>query len=181
MPRVVSVSVLLFWVAAFGALAHMALVVPGGAIGTSAEGRFLAWLAMQGGSQLVTVLCVLVASLFLWAALSVAFGDAEEFRAVEGHAYAGGILAMAVAVIGGALTLAMLLVVPTIITASLAASAAASHVLPVGRDPLDGWDISRATARRMAMSAAHNSMLSRLAGRGSHTKPTLLKPTHPRG
>jgi hypothetical protein len=168
MPRFVSVSVLLFWAAAFGALAHMALAVPPGMVSGTSEGRVIAWLAAQGGGQLMAVMCLLVASLFLWAGMSVAFGDADDFRAVEGHAYAGGILAMLVAIVAGAVSLAILLVAPTVITASLAASAAASHVLPVGRDEPVVEDVSRSVARRMALSAAHNSMLSRLGGKSTN-------------
>lgn len=166
MSRLVPVSVLMFWSALFAGLAHLSMTVPVLTGALPVEFQFNALLAALNTHQLMAVMMMIVAALFLWAAMSVAFGGVEDFRLVEALAYAGGVLAMAVALISGFVWLAVVLIVPTVLTAALAASAAASRWMPVGaeRGPAD---ISAVVARRMAISAAHNSMLSRIGGRPS--------------
>jgi hypothetical protein len=164
MSRLVPVSVLLFWAALFAGLAHASMTAPLLDITLPAEFQFNALLTALNAHQLMAVMMMIVAALFLWAAMSVAFGGADDFRQVETLAYSGGVVAMLVALVSGFVWLAVVLIVPTALTAALAASAAASHWLPVGAERQQR-DISASVARRMAISAAHNSMLSRLGGR----------------
>jgi hypothetical protein len=169
MSRLVSISVLMFWAVLFAGLAHLSMGQPVISGQMPAEFQFNALLAALNAHQLMAVMVMIVAALFFWAAMSVAFGDAEDFRIVEATAYAAGVAAMAVALVSGFLWLAAVLVAPAALTAALAASAAASHWLPVGAAARQG-DLSLSVARRMAISAAHNSMLSRIGGRPADRK-----------
>jgi predicted neutral ceramidase superfamily lipid hydrolase len=169
MSRLVSISVLMFWSVLFGGLAHISMGQPMIAGPMPAEFQFNALLAALNAHQLMAVMVMIVAALFFWAAISVAFGDAEDFRIVETTAYVAGVAAMIVALVSGFVWLAAVLIAPTALTAALAASAAASHWLPVTSDA-NRRDMSISVARRMAISAAHNSMLSRIGGRPADRK-----------
>jgi uncharacterized membrane protein YcfT len=164
MSRSISICVLLFWSALFAGMAYLGLGQPRFGADSLLHADQDALLAVLNQHQLMIVMVLLVATLFFWAAMSVAFGEAIEFRNVESTAYCGAIVAVTVALIAGFAKLSPTLGVPAMLVASLAASAAASHWLPV-TETAANTGLSQSLARRMAISAAHNSMLSRIGGR----------------
>ncbi|MGL4404450.1 MAG: hypothetical protein ACRCT6_01705 [Notoacmeibacter sp.] len=165
MHRFIAISILLFWAVVFGGLAHVSLV---GLLqldsSNAADLDFL--LSASGGNQLVPVMMMLVSALFGWSILALVATDHASFREVEEYAYATGIIVMTACSLLGLIELGLLSTVPVILTAALAASIAASKSLIAGEIVDDVDDQSKSAARYMALGAAHNSLLSRVSGRG---------------
>ena len=161
-------TVLAFWATVFAGLAYLTFKVPAMPLSGTPGSEFSTLLATANSYALMSVMLLMVAVLFAWAALSGFGQDEAGVREVETYAYAGGILAMGVCVVIGFHALAALRVVPTVLTAMLATSAAASRFLPLderGREEAD--EISRHAARMMALGAAHTTMLARVSGRST--------------
>lgn len=164
MSRSIAISIMVFWTGLFAGLAHLAARGLSDA-GSVQDTLFFGVLDSLNNHHLLIVLLLVVAVLFAWAAMSAAMGDEGDFRLVGSHAYAAAIFAMLVAQLAGMAADRMLLAIPAVLAASLAASAAACHWLPARAAQVEQDDVSRSLARRMALGAAHNSMLGRISGR----------------
>jgi hypothetical protein len=162
MHRMLAISLLLFWGVVFGGLAHVTL----SGMQEASPVAIAFALHHLPLAQLSASMMMLVAVLFGWAVLALVTDELQGFREVETVAYAAGIVALSVIVVA---TLARPAEVPgaaSIFAASLAVSAASSWTMNLERKPETGVsDVSRAAARRMAIGAAHNSMLARVSGR----------------
>ena len=164
MHRLIACSVMLFWAVMFGGLAHLALsgilhIAPANAV------EFQLLFSKTSGLQVMPVLLMVVSALFGWALLALAISDFRAFREVEAHSYAAAIFVLSACAVLAFVKLGLAATVPAILAAALATTAAASHNLSIEHRAEAEPDHGRQIARRMALGAAHNSLLSRVSGR----------------
>jgi hypothetical protein len=165
MHRLIAFAILLFWAVMFGGLAHVSLNgilngAPAGAV------DFQLLFTETGGLQMMPVLMMIVAALFGWALLALMVSDHDVFREIETYSYAAAIFMMSACAVLAFATLGLITSLPAFLTAALATSIVASRQLMIAGQPeAIPADTSREIARRMAASAAHNSLLSSLGGR----------------
>jgi cytochrome bd-type quinol oxidase subunit 2 len=160
MHRALAISLLLFWGAVFGGLAHSILRSNAVFGGTLAD-----VIIALPFSQLSATMMLIVAVLFGWAILALVTDDTAGYREVEKTAYAAAVVALAVVMVAAIAKPSTMPGSASVLVASLAVSAAASWRFELERN-VDGGDVSKIAARRMALGAAHNSLLSRVSGRG---------------
>jgi hypothetical protein len=164
MHRKLAISLLMFWLVAFGGLAYVAVsglgVTPVKALAYTFDGMPF--------DQLSASMMMIVAALFGWAVLALVTDEVTCFREVEATAYAAGLVALSVILVASLAKPADFPGAATVMAATLAVSAASSWAFDLERKPQPAAsDMSRHAARRMAIVAAHNSMLSRVSGRGA--------------
>jgi hypothetical protein len=164
MHRLIAGSVLLFWGVMFGGLAHLSLSgMLNGAAANAVDFQLI--FAKTGVLQFMPVLLMVVAALFGWALLALSVSDHDAFREIEANAYAAAIFMMGACAILAFVNFGLAASIPAVLVASLATSAAASRFLTVDVTTELSRDQSQEKARRMALGAAHNSLLSRVSGR----------------
>ena len=183
MHRSIASSVLLFWAVMFAGLAHLSLAgilnVP---IPNPVEFQLL--FLKTSGLQVMPVLLMVISAFFGWALLALVMSDQIAFREIEAYAYAMAVFMMCACAILAFLNAGIALTTPTVLVAGLVTSAAASRHLALEAKQYPDVDYGRDVARRMALAAAHNSLLSRVSGRPSNRVPlarnnVMLFPTKP--
>ena len=164
MHRLIAIAVLLFWAVIFGGLAHLSL---SGLLNGTPEGasEFQLLMSFSGGLQIMPVLLMVVAAMFGWAILALLVSDNEAFREVEVYSFASAIFLMCACAALAFTKQDALMLTPAVLTAALATCAAASRYLQTAQKSETVVDHGREIARRMALGAAHNSLLSRVSGR----------------
>ena len=165
MHRLIVIAVLIFWAILFGGFAHLSL---SGSLSSSphATSELQLFAASAGQFQIMAVLLMVVAALFGWAVLAlIVSDDVKAFREVEAYSYAAAIFMMSACSILALANLGLMVTLPSVLVAALAVSAAGSQHLSVMRKAEIDTDLGRTFARRMALGAAHNSMLTRVSGR----------------
>ncbi len=172
MHRLITIPILLFWAVTFGGLAHISLngILNGAPAGAD---DFKLLFTKNGGLQIIPVLMMVVTALFAWAILALMISDQDAFREIEAYSYAAAIFMMSACAGLAFANLGIITSLPAILTAALATSVAASRQLVVSKQPGAIPDKSREIARRMAVGAAHNSLLSRVSGRPIHSKISM--------
>ena len=164
MHRLIAISVLTFWAVMFGGLAHLSLA--GNLYGTAGSASELQLLFSTLCSfQIMFVVLIIIAVMFAWAILALTVSDHTAFREVESYAYSGAIFMMSACAILAFVNLGTASTTPGILVAALVTSVAASRQLGVAAEQEPQIDYGREIARRMALGAAHNSLLSRVSGR----------------
>jgi hypothetical protein len=164
MHRLIGIAILLFWAVMFGGLAHVSLNgLLNGAPAGAADFQLL--FTKGGGLQVMPVLMMVIAALFVWAGLALVVSDQDSFREIETYSYAAAIFMMCACAVLAFTNLGLISSLPAFLTAALATSIAASRQLAVTKQTTVLPDTSREIARRMAAGAAHNSLLSRVSGR----------------
>jgi hypothetical protein len=154
----------MFWGVMFGGLAHLGLAAMlSKSVVNPSELQLL--ISTAGSFQMMPVLLIVVAVLFAWAILALTVSDHDAFREVEAHSYAAAIFMMCACAILAFVNVGTVATTPTIIVAALVTSAAASRHLMLKSEDEPHADHGRELARRMALGAAHNSLLSRVSGR----------------
>ena len=183
MHRLIAISVLAFWAVMFGGLAHLSLASNlNGALANTSELQLLVSTAKP--FQIMPVLLIVIAVLFAWAILALAVSDHHSFREVENHSYAAAIFMMSACAFLAFVKLGIAATTPAIMVAALITSVAASRLLQTEADDEPQIEYGRQFARRMAMGAAHNSLLSRVSGRPlpghpAHRNNVTQFPTNP--
>jgi hypothetical protein len=122
-------------------------------------------MSSTGGLQIMPVLLMIVASLFGWAILALMVSDHDAFREIEAYSFAAGIFLMCACSVLAFANLGVATTVPAVLSAALVTCAAASRFLETSSQSEAIKDEGREIARRMALGAAHNSLLSRVSGR----------------
>jgi hypothetical protein len=164
MHRLIAIAILLFWAVMFGGLAHLSLSgLLNGTPKSATELQLL--MSSTGGLQIMPVLLMVVASLFGWAILALMVSDHEAFREVEAYSFAAAIFVMCACAVLAFANLGATATIPAILSAALVTCAAASRFLQIANQTEAAVDHGREIARRMALGAAHNSLLSRVSGR----------------
>lgn len=167
MHRLNAIVILLFWAIMFGGLAHVSLAgFLTGAEGNGTDLQLL--LSSAAGYQLMPVMMMIVAALFGWAILALVTTDFQSFREVETYAYATAIIVMCACTLLAFAKFGTVTSLPAIFTSALCVCLVASKQLMPDEAPTYAKNKSRALARQMALSAAHNSLLSRLSGRAEN-------------
>jgi signal transduction histidine kinase len=164
MHRLIAIVMLMFWAIMFGGLAHLSLT--GLLNGTTNHASDLQLLVASAGSiKIMPVLLMVVASLFGWAILALLVSDHAAFREVEAYSFAAAIFLMCACAVLAFANLGAASTIPALLTAALVTCVSASRHLQIADETKASADHGRDIARRMALGAAHNSLLSRVSGR----------------
>ncbi len=165
MHRLIAIALLTFWTLFFASLAHLSLM---GMLNHSVQSASELQLLMTaaGQFQIMPVVLMVVSALFIWAVLALLVtDDIIGFREIETYAYGSAIFTMSACSLLAVANFNIIMSLPAIVVAALAACAVASQHLSIAIEPEIEMDQGRTFARQMALGAAHNSLLVRVSRR----------------